>query len=128
PGLAAVVDGLVELWLNALEQDLQRRVASDPSAAVPQLTELCARYPLREGLWAHLMTALYRAGRQGEALAAYRTARHHLVEALGIEPGLRLRQLEASILAQDDRLAGAAPIRADRRRRGNLPPASDPLI
>ena len=68
------------------------------------LTELTATYPFREGLWALLMTALYRVGRQADALAAYRRARHHLVETLGVEPGPRLRELESLILGQDAQL------------------------
>ncbi|MDJ0769603.1 MAG: BTAD domain-containing putative transcriptional regulator [Ilumatobacter sp.] len=108
PGLAATVDGLVEQWLGALEVDLERRVDRDPATGVAVLTELTARYPFREGLWALLMTALYRGGRQADALGAYRRARQHLVEELGVEPGPRLRELESLVLGQDDRL-GVAP-------------------
>jgi predicted ATPase/DNA-binding SARP family transcriptional activator len=104
PGLGAIVDGLVEQWLGAVEADLSRRVDTDPQAAIGPLTEFSASYPFREGLWALLMTALYRVGRQGDALAAYRTARQHLVEQLGVEPGRRLRQLESQILDHDERL------------------------
>ncbi|HSL56701.1 MAG TPA: BTAD domain-containing putative transcriptional regulator, partial [Acidimicrobiales bacterium] len=105
PGLGPVVDALVERRLVAVEADLERRVDDDPAAAVPALTELTATHPFREGLWALLMTALYRVGRQADALAAYRTARRHLVDELGVEPGPRLRELEAAILAQDAALA-----------------------
>jgi DNA-binding SARP family transcriptional activator len=98
------VDGLVEQWLGAVEADLSRRVDTDPQAAIGPLTEFSASYPFREGLWALLMTALYRVGRQGDALAAYRTARQHLVEQLGVEPGPRLRPLESQILDHDERL------------------------
>lgn len=83
PGLAGTVDGLVERWLAALETTLE---TTDRVAAIPQLTELTARHPFPEGLWALLMTALYRVGRQSDALAAYRTARRNLVEQLGVEP------------------------------------------
>jgi predicted ATPase/DNA-binding SARP family transcriptional activator len=106
PGLAATLDGLVEQWLGAVEVDLGRRVDTDPQAAIGPLTELAARHPFREGLWALLMTALYRVGRQRDALAAFRTARQHLVEQLGVEPGPPLRELEARILDQDERLGG----------------------
>jgi predicted ATPase/DNA-binding SARP family transcriptional activator len=108
PGLSGAVEALVEQWLGALEVDLGRRVETDPAAAVGELTELTAAHPFREGLWALLMTALYRAGRQADALAAYRRVRQQLVENLGVEPGPRLRELEASILGHDERL------RADR--------------
>ena len=52
------------------------------------------------------MTALYRVGRQADALDAYQKARHHLVEQLGVEPGPRLRELESLILGQDEQLRG----------------------
>jgi predicted ATPase/DNA-binding SARP family transcriptional activator len=116
PGLAAIADGLVERWLVAVETDMERRVEADAAAAIGPLTELTARYPAREGLWALLMTALYRAGRQADALTAYRSVRRYLVEDLGVEPGPRLRDLQARILGQDDRLAPAGD-----GRGGNLP-------
>jgi predicted ATPase/DNA-binding SARP family transcriptional activator len=132
PGLAATVDGLVERWLGAVEADLERRVETNAPAAIGALTELTASYPFREGLWALLMTALYRAGRQADALAAYRTARQHLAENLGVEPGPRLRELESLVLSQDERLATGVRepvqtgLRAPRPRAadgvpGNLP-------
>jgi predicted ATPase len=65
--------------------------------------------PLRERRWAQLMVALYRSGRQGEALRAYQQARRQLADELGIEPGPELRRLEAAVLAQDDALA-APPV------------------
>ncbi|MBN6039813.1 AfsR/SARP family transcriptional regulator [Amycolatopsis sp. 195334CR] len=68
------------------------------TAVITELTELVARYPLRERLHGLLMTALYRGGQQAGALAAYRTARAVLVEELGQEPGPELRQLERRIL------------------------------
>lgn len=104
-GLTATVDGLVEQWLGAVESDLEHQIEQDAAAAIGPLTELTANHPFREGLWALLMTALYRAGRQADGLAAYRRARQHLVDDLGVEPGPRLRELESSILGQDDRLA-----------------------
>ncbi|MGI9645268.1 MAG: BTAD domain-containing putative transcriptional regulator, partial [Ilumatobacteraceae bacterium] len=104
PGLDATIAGLVEQWLTAVETDLERLTATDPAGAVGPLTELTADHPFREGLGARRMTALYASGRQAEALAAYRRARRHLVDELGVEPGPRLRELEASILDQDERL------------------------
>jgi predicted ATPase/class 3 adenylate cyclase len=105
-GLAPMVDGLAEQWLGAVEIDLERRVETDAAAAIGPLTELTANHPFREGLWSLLMTALYRVGRQADALAAYQTARRHLVEQLGVEPGPRLRDLESLILDHDERLRG----------------------
>lgn len=103
-GLAPVVDGLIEEWLAAIEADLEHTVNRDPLAAVGTLTQLTASHPFREGLWALLMTALYKVGRQAEALDAFRKARTHLVEELGVEPGPRLRELESLILTQDEQL------------------------
>lgn len=69
--------------------------------AVEELRGLVAQYPLREILWEQLMLALYRCGRQAEALRVYQTARSNLAAELGIEPGPALRRLEQQILSQD---------------------------
>jgi DNA-binding SARP family transcriptional activator/pimeloyl-ACP methyl ester carboxylesterase len=71
---------------------------------VVELEELTAEHPLRERFWAQRLLALYRCGRQADALRAYRDVRTVLVGQLGIEPGPELRQLEARILRQDSRL------------------------
>jgi predicted ATPase/DNA-binding SARP family transcriptional activator len=76
---------------------------------VPELEVLVAEHPLRERLRAQLMLALYRAGRQADALSAYQSARTTLVEELGIEPGDALRRLERAILAHDPSLDLAVP-------------------
>lgn len=104
PGLTPAVTALEERWLAAVETELNARVDRDPAGTVAELTELTARHPFREGLWALLMEALYRTGRQADALAAYRTATGHLVDQLGLDPGPRLRELELMILDHDDRL------------------------
>lgn len=117
PGLAAAVAGLTEQWLSAVEADLERGVESDPREVLGSLAELAERYPLREGLWALLMTALYRVDRQADALAAFRRARHHLVTQLGVEPGPGLREVESRILDHDQRLRRrAAPDHAPAHR------------
>src|SRR5436189_90815 len=67
----------------------------------PELESLVARHPVRERLRGQLMLALYRSGRQAEALAAYREARRTLLDELGIEPGRALQELERAILAQE---------------------------
>ena len=108
PGLDATVDALVEQWLGAVEDRLARQVATDAGRAIAPLTELTAAHPFREQLWALLMTALYRVGRQADALAAFQRAREHLVDELGVEPGPRLREVEAQILAHDEGLQGRA--------------------
>ncbi len=102
PGLTATVDGLVEQWLGAVEHSLSRRVDSDAAAAIAPLTELTAAHPFREELCALLMTALYRVGRQADALAAFQRAREHLVRELGVEPGQRLRQVETQVLEHEE--------------------------
>jgi len=96
------VDRLEELRLAALEDRLEADLASGRhSEVVSELEALLAHHPLRERFRAQLMLALYRSGRQADALRAYRETRRELVEELGIEPGPRLRELEGQILRQD---------------------------
>ncbi|MGW1563646.1 BTAD domain-containing putative transcriptional regulator [Streptomyces sp. NPDC002144] len=83
---------------NCLEIDVQLERHGE---AIVELTALTSQYPLREQLCRLLMLALYRSGRQAEALAAYRRMRHTLVNELGIEPGVPLRELHDRILAAD---------------------------
>ena len=86
---------LEELRLDALQDRVEADLALGRSAElVAELEALVAEYPLRERLRGQLMLALYRSGRQADALAAYRAARETLVEELGIEPGPALRRLE----------------------------------
>jgi predicted ATPase/DNA-binding SARP family transcriptional activator len=84
-------------------------------ALVVELTALVREQPLRERPWGQLMLALYRAGRQAEALRAFQDVRQTLVERLGVEPGAELRRLHAAILRQDTALdlrpaAGSGPL------------------
>ena len=100
---------LEELKLAATEQRIDADLARGRSSElVGELETLVGEHPLRESFRAQLMLALYRAGRQAEALEAYRAARTALMDELGIEPGPRLHQLEQAILRQDDSLAAAA--------------------
>jgi DNA-binding SARP family transcriptional activator len=98
---------LEELRLVATEQRIEADIESGrPGDVVPELQGLVAEHPLRETYWRLLMLALYRAGRQAEALDAYQSARARLVDELGIEPGEELRRLHGSILRQDAGLSG----------------------
>ena len=97
---------LADLRLAALEDLLAAELAlGRHEHALPQLETLVAAEPLRERLRAQLMLALYRSGRQAEALEVYRQTRRLLVEELGIEPGIELRRLEQAILAQSPEIA-----------------------
>jgi predicted ATPase/DNA-binding SARP family transcriptional activator len=75
-----------------------------------ELEALCREHPLRERLWELLILALYRSGRQAEALRAYAEIRDHLAGELGIDPGPALRELQTRILAQDPSLAPASAL------------------
>jgi predicted ATPase/DNA-binding SARP family transcriptional activator len=106
------VSRLEEARLDALEERIDADLALGRDAQlVGELQALVAQHPLRERFRAQLMLALYRAGRQADALDAYRDARRVLVEELGIEPGSELRELEHAILAQDPGLRVAEPQR-----------------
>jgi DNA-binding SARP family transcriptional activator len=90
---------LGELRLHAVERQAEARLALGLAAeAVPDLDAHVAEHPWREDAWRLLALALYRAGRQGDALAVLRRARTLLIEQLGVDPGPGLRRLEADIL------------------------------
>jgi YVTN family beta-propeller protein len=116
---------LEELHLAALEERIEADLAlGRHGELVPELEALVRSKPLRERLRAQLMLALYRSGRQAEALEAYRQARATLVGELGLEPSRKLQELERAILSQDPwldpRARAAAPLRRARRRGGLL--------
>ncbi len=101
---------LEELRLAAQEDRLRADLELGRHAElIGELENLVARHPLRERLRGQLMLALYRCGRQAEALEAYADARRALVEGLGIEPSPELQQLQSAILAHDSSLEPAAP-------------------
>jgi len=101
---------LAEARLAALESRAEAALAcGQPGGGLTaELESLTAAHPLRERLWGQLMLALYRSGRQADALRAYRDLRALLVRELAIEPGPDLRDLHAQILRQDPALAGPA--------------------
>jgi peptide/nickel transport system substrate-binding protein len=96
---------LEELRLGVTEDRIEADLAlARHEDVVDELQALVATHPLRERLHGQLMVALYRNGRQAEALAAYQAARGRLVEELGLEPGPALQRLECAILKQDESL------------------------
>jgi DNA-binding SARP family transcriptional activator len=96
---------LEQLRLECLEERFEAELAlGREAAAVAELEQLLAENPLRERLRGQLMLALYRCGRQADALASYQEGRRALVEELGIEPGRPLQELERAILNQEPRL------------------------
>ncbi|WP_051323838.1 BTAD domain-containing putative transcriptional regulator [Candidatus Solirubrobacter pratensis] len=118
---------LTSLRLTALEERIAIELSLGRHAgAISELEALAQDHPYRERLHGQLMLALYRAGRQADALAAYRRVRGALVEDLGLDPGRELRGLEAAILAHDPRLE-LAPA-AQRPRRRVLPVPATPLL
>ena len=105
PFAAAEIRRLEELRLRAIELADRRRSRGGPPCRGDRRARRARREePLRERLHAQRMLALYRSGRQGEALEAYRDARAALVEQIGVEPGAELRRLQDAILAQDPAL------------------------
>ncbi len=103
---ADITPHLEELRLQALEWRNDARLwLAGHAELIPQLQALVADHPLRERFQAQLMLALYRAGCQADALAAFLKARTHIAAELGIEPGPELRELQHRILAADESLA-----------------------
>ena len=117
PFASAAVGELEQLRLGALEErvDADLDLGRD-SELVAELESLVAEHPYRERLRAQLMLALYRSGRQVDALDAYQAGRRVLQDELGLEPGKELRDLEAAILRQDESLSPARPASADEPR------------
>jgi len=112
------VDALEEQFQAALELGEHREAVSALRAAV-------AESPFRERLWGQLMLALYRSGRQADALDTFQEARRVLAEELGLEPGPELRRLQEGILAHDPAIAAVA---AAPRRTGKLPASSTSFV
>ncbi|MBB5889864.1 BTAD domain-containing putative transcriptional regulator [Kutzneria kofuensis] len=117
---------LGEIRLAAAEDLIGARLAlGEHITAIGELESLVTQHPFRERLWELLILALYRSGRQADALAAFHRARATLVDELGIEPGRQLRRLEAAVLTADPMLDLSAaatvpvadPTPADRSRR-----------
>ena len=117
--LSAQAERLEQLRLRAARELAEARLALGGHAhLLPELEVLVKEHPFDERLHAQLMLALYRSGRQVDALAVYRNLRRVLTDELGIEPGPPLRDLEAAILRQDRTL--------DLAREAAAPPAVAP--
>ena len=124
----AEIARLEESRLDVLEEQIDAELAlGDHARLVGELEALVHEHPSRERLLGQLMLALYRSGRQADALEAYRVARRRLVDELGLEPGRGLQELERAILAQDPGLEPPArgavrsrPAVGLRGRRGGL--------
>ena len=95
----------------------------DVGDVIGELEAAVAAYPFQEGLWELLITALYRAGRQADALATYQRVRTQLADELGLDPGPQLHQLEQQILLHDASLGARG-----RATQGNLPSMSVELV
>ncbi len=124
PFAQAQIGRLEDARLDAIENRVEADLSlGRQTEAIQELEPLVARHPYREHLRELLMLALYRAGRQADALAAYQDARNVLVEELGLEPGKRLRELHSAILAQDPGLDHPEAAPPPPRDESALPPA-----
>jgi DNA-binding SARP family transcriptional activator len=119
PFAQGMIAHLDELHLAAVEDRVEADLALDRGRKlVGELRDLVAHNPLRERLRGQLMLALYRSGRQAEALEAYQEFRRSLSEALGLEPGPAIQRLELSILSRDPALDLATGSVGSRSARG----------
>jgi YVTN family beta-propeller protein len=128
PFAQAEIARLEESRMTALEDRIDADLATGEQARlVGELEALVREHPLRERLRGQLMLALYRSGRQADALQAYRDARRDLLDELGLEPGRALQELERAILTQDSALEPSSrrfkqgvSAAARKRRRGPM--------
>lgn len=122
--LRTEISRLEELRLAVRERLAERRLQrGDHAGALADLQQLVSTEPLRERARGLLMLALYRAGRQADALEVFHSGRRQLVDELGIEPSPQLRELQDAILRHDPALADQP-----RSRRRNLPAPPTPLV
>jgi predicted ATPase/DNA-binding SARP family transcriptional activator len=127
PFVAAARARLEELRLLALETRFEARLSLDNAAEiVPELSAFVDAHPFRERAWCQLMLASYRAGRQADALEAYRRAYATFADELGVEPSPELRELERAILRHDPSLD--PDLSRDTVGRLDLPRPATPLV
>ena len=128
---------LEALRVDALEEQFEVALAlGEHRELIPELRSALADNPFRERLWGQLMLALYRGGRQADALETFQEARRVLADELGLEPGPELRRLQEAILAHDPAIAAvpspqaagqpARPVDVVRRPRGRPRPGRRP--
>ena len=129
PFAAPEIRRLEDLWLQAREAEIDAALAAGRhEAAIAELDALVREHPLREHLHGQRMLALYRSGRQADALDAFRHARQVLLDEVGLEPGPELRRLNDAMLRQDPELdgpppaAGRGPAAAAATCRASRPP------
>ncbi|MET4613493.1 putative ATPase/DNA-binding SARP family transcriptional activator [Rhodococcus sp. PvR044] len=128
PEIARLTAMHLETRRSLLEVGLRRERFAEVAA---EAEALAAEHPLDERIWEILVLALYRGGRQSDALGALRRIRAILDDELGIDPGVALRRLEAAVLAQDAALHGQAaprPAQPDPPRAPNLPSPRSLLV
>jgi len=128
-GAAPEIARLEEQHMTALETRIEADLAANHHVqVVGELQQFVVEHPRRERLTCQLMLALYRCGRQTDALEIYRDARRVLVDEIGVEPGPELRRLHEAILRQDGALEQHAPAGrpAARTRREHGAPARRP--
>ncbi|NSX35380.1 AfsR/SARP family transcriptional regulator [Pseudarthrobacter oxydans] len=123
PDLEAVEEARLDAYQDLLDVEL---ALGRHANVVGEVQRLVSQHPFRERLWASLVLALYRSDRQADALAACRAARKAFAAELGIDPGTRLRELEALVLRQDASI-GPPVINDDRRARQRLDNVPAPL-
>jgi len=130
PFARTVVDRLEEERVVAFEDRAEAQLAlGEHSLLVGELGDLVAGFPLRERLRGLLMRALYRTGRQSEALGCYRELRTRLAAELGLEPGPEIAALHQAVLQQDPALEGApSPVTSVARPATNLPTPLGELV
>ena len=132
PFAQSAVVRLNELRLTAIEEHVEAELGLGRHAdVVGRVRQLVEAHPLRERLWGQLITALYRCGRQGEALRAFTEVRERLGEELGIEPGASLKSLEEGVLLQRPELDWRPAVSADADTLEvphNLPPARSSFV
>ncbi len=112
---------LDEARLVALEDRIEAELAlGQHLTLVPEIEAFARTHPLRERLYAQLMLALYRAGRQADALARYQQARRMLIDEFALEPSPQLKEMQRAILNQDPTLQLPAPTASAKRRPARL--------